>query len=92
MEAAAEFARCAGRDLIAGDGYVRIEVPENDPASTGRPLHLPVDRMGLTRQNAGHDGRAPGTSHDLAELREPMARMGVERLDARSVHPGADRR
>ena len=37
---------------------------ENAHGNTGEPLHMPLDRIGLTRQNCAYDARAAGTIYD----------------------------
>lgn len=64
----AELNRVAPNLAIAKGGYVHVAVSANESASTGRPLHLPVDRIALTRHRWAYAPRASGTVHDLDRL------------------------
>ena len=75
----AELNRCGPKIAIKDGGSVRVEVGSGDPAWTGRPLHMPVDRIGLTRQNCAYDARAAGTIHDLERLLRDGPGKGAER-------------
>lgn len=75
----AELARCARRGLIGENGSVRFTVSATEPASTGTPLLMPVDRVGLTRHNGGFDVRAAGTIQNLWKLLQKSAGSTRER-------------
>ena len=64
----AELNRCAPSITIREGGSVHVTVHSGEDASTGRPVHLGVDRIALTRQKWAYDPRASGTTQDLDRL------------------------